>query len=272
MTADTIDRDAPPAISVLIPARNEAGALPALIAEIHAVLAATRHEIVVIDDGSDDDTAAVLARLAADDPVLVRLHHRQSQGKSAAMMSGAHAARGAILLMVDGDGQNDPRYLPALLAPLADPGMGLVAGQRTERNSTYAKKIASRIANRVRGALLADGTRDTACGLKAVRRELYLALPYFETMHRFLPALVLAEGWRIAHVDVVDRPRLHGVSKYGLFDRLAVGLPDLFGVAWLIRRRRRRPPILAAAPRNLSPINDPAATAPATTRAPEVPA
>lgn len=272
MTADTIDRDAPPAISVLIPARNEAGALPALIAEIHAVLAVTHHEIVVIDDGSDDDTAAVLARLAAGDPALVRLHHRQSQGKSAAMMSGAHAARGAILLMVDGDGQNDPRYLPALLAPLADPGMGLVAGQRTERNSTYAKKIASRIANRVRGALLADGTRDTACGLKAVRRELYLALPYFETMHRFLPALVLAEGWRIAHVDVVDRPRLHGVSKYGLFDRLAVGLPDLFGVAWLIRRRRRRPPILAAAPRNLSPINDPAATAPATTRAPEVPA
>lgn len=232
-----------PQISVLVPARNEAGALPELISEINATLAGYDHEIVVVDDGSSDETPAVLRGMAENDPVLRVLRHDVSCGQSAALYTAIRASGGELLVTLDGDGQNDPKYILDLLAPLSDPEIGLVAGQRVGRKASWSKRWGSRIANKVRGFMLKDGTRDSGCGLKAGRREALAAVPYFDAMHRFLPALVLADGWRIAHVDVVDRPRLKGASNYGILDRLAVGVPDLFGVAWLTRRRRRRQPV-----------------------------
>jgi len=143
---------------------------------------------------------------------------------------------------LDGDGQNDPAFLPAMIAALErDHRIGLVAGQRVGRKASAFKKLQSQIANSTRKAVLRDGTRDTGCGLKAFRRELFLALPFFDGLHRFLPALVRREGYEVGYVDVVDRPRLHGVSNYGLWDRLWIGIFDLAGVWWLIRRRKRVP-------------------------------
>jgi glycosyltransferase involved in cell wall biosynthesis len=157
--------------------------------------------------------------------------------------SGVRAARGAIICTLDGDGQNDPAFIPKLVAALqaSGAGTGLAAGQRVGRKDTGFKKVQSKIANAVRGRILKDGTRDSGCGLKCFRRDVYLALPYFDALHRFMPALVRREGFSIVHVDVVDRPRLSGVSNYGFFDRLWVGILDLYGVWWLIRRRRRVP-------------------------------
>jgi dolichol-phosphate mannosyltransferase len=228
-----------PEISAVIPAKNEAANLAELIGEIHEALVGRSYEIVVVDDGSDDDTPRLLAELGKDDPRIVGLRHPKSLGRSAAVYSGTRTAKGQHIVTLDGDGQNDPAYIPVLADRLVDPTIGLVAGQRLGRKDTGAKRWASKIANSVRRGLLGDGTRDTACGLKAFRREAYLALPYFETMHRFLPALFLADGWRVDLVDVVDRPRRHGSSHYGNLDRLLVGIPDLFGVAWLTRRRRK---------------------------------
>jgi glycosyltransferase involved in cell wall biosynthesis len=228
---------------VVIPARNEAGALPGLIAEVHAALQGCGHEVIVVDDGSTDGTPAVLAALRGRDPALRILAHAASCGQSAAVFTGIRAAKGAFVVTLDGDGQNDPKFIPDLLAGFTDPSVGLVAGQRVGRKASWSKRWGSRIANSVRGAVLRDGTRDTGCGLKAGRREALCELPYFDGLHRFMPALLLADGWRIAHVDVVDRPRLTGKSNYGIFDRLAVGIWDLFGVAWLAARRRRRRPL-----------------------------
>ena len=178
-------------------------------------------------------------------PWLRRVRHKQSCGQSAAVRSGVAAARSAIIVTLDGDGQNDPRFIPALLAALQTgaPRVGLIAGQRVGRKASGFKQLQSRIANAVRGAVLRDGTRDTGCGLKAFRRDLFLRLPYFDGLHRFLPALVKREGFDIGYVDVVDRPRGQGVSNYGLWDRLWVGILDLAGVWWLIRRRKRIPEI-----------------------------
>jgi len=233
--------DAEPDISAVIPAKNEAENLPELIAEIHAALAGRNYEIVIVDDGSTDNTPELLADLSRSDERLVYVRHPESLGRSAAVYTATRLARGERIVTLDGDGQNDPAYVPILADRLDDPQVGLVAGQRLGRKDTAAKRYASRIANSVRGSLLGDGTRDTACGLKAFRRGAYLELPYFETMHRILPALFLADGWQVALVDVVDRPRRHGTSHYGNLDRLLVGIPDLFGVAWLTRRRRRNP-------------------------------
>lgn len=230
-----------PAVSVVIPAHNEAENLATLIPEIAAALGATQHEIVVVDDASTDVTPAVIDRLAAGGIAVRRLRHARSLGQSAAVMTGVIAARGPLVVTLDGDGQNDPKFIPAMLGALDDPGVGLVAGQRLGRKDTATKKFSSRIANSVRRAMLKDDTRDTGCGLKAFRREPFTRLPYFQGMHRYLPALFLGDGWRIAHVDVVDRERHHGASHYGMLDRLAVGIPDLFGVWWLLRRRRRNP-------------------------------
>ena len=232
---------AAPAVSVVIPAHNEAENLATLVPEIAASLGAVPHEIVIVDDASTDDTPAMVERLAATG-IAVRSHrHARSLGQSAAVMSGVVAARGPLVATLDGDGQNDPRFIPEMLRALDDPEIGLVAGQRLGRKSSASKKLSSRIANGVRRAMLKDDTRDTGCGLKAFRRDPYLRLPYFQGMHRYLPALFLGDGWRIAHVDVVDRERHHGASHYGMLDRLAVGIPDLFGVWWLLRRRRRNP-------------------------------
>ena len=173
---------------------------------------------------------------------LRQIRHEVSCGQSAAVRSGVAAARAAMVATLDGDGQNDPAFLPALVAALErSPMVGLVAGQRVGRKATAFKRLQSWIANAARKAILHDGTRDTGCGLKAFRREVFLALPYFDGLHRFLPALMRREGYRIAYVDVVDRPRLHGTSNYGLWDRLWVGILDVAGVWWLIRRRKRVP-------------------------------
>jgi len=236
-----------PAVSVVVPVRNEAGNIAPLLAEIAAALDGQwPFEVVYVDDGSSDGTAAELDRLKAQHPWLRRLRHRQSCGQSAAVRSGVAAARGPMIVTLDGDGQNDPAFLPALLRALEQgaPSVGLIAGQRIGRKASAFKKLQSRIANAVRSMVLRDGTRDTGCGLKAFRREVFLALPYFDGLHRFLPALVRREGYDIGYVDVVDRPRGSGVSNYGLWDRLWIGILDLAGVWWLIRRKKRAPEVL----------------------------
>jgi dolichol-phosphate mannosyltransferase len=230
-----------PAISVVVPVRNEAGNIAPLIGEIAAALQGRAFEIVYVDDGSQDATAAELSGLMTQQPWLRQIRHAQSCGQSAAVRSGVAAAHARIVVTLDGDGQNDPAYIPALVAALeaGAPKIGLVAGQRMGRKSTPFKRLQSRIANGVRSAVLKDGTRDTGCGLKAFRRDLFLKLPYFDGLHRFLPALVRREGFDVGYVDVVDRPRRHGTSNYGFFDRLWIGILDLAGVWWLIRRKKR---------------------------------
>jgi len=234
-----------PAVSVVVPVRNEAGNLAPLVAEIAAALAGRRFEVVYVNDGSTDGTEAELRRLQAEHPWLRQMRHARSCGQSAALRTGIAAARGPAIVTLDGDGQNDPAFLPGLIDALAQgaPRTGLIAGQRVGRKASGFKKLQSRIANAVRGAILRDGTRDSGCGLKAFPRELGLALPYFDGLHRFLPALIRREGFDVGYVDVIDRPRRHGVSNYGMWDRLWVGILDLAGVWWLIRRRKRVPEI-----------------------------
>jgi dolichol-phosphate mannosyltransferase len=164
--------------------------------------------------------------------------------------TGVAAAQGPLVVTLDGDGQNDPSFIPALVRALETGGarVGLIAGQRVGRRASRFKRLQSRIANAVRGAVLRDGTRDTGCGLKALRRDTFLALPYFDGLHRFLPALVKRDGYEVGYVEVIDRPRRHGRSNYGLWDRLWVGILDLAGVWWLIRRRKRVPRISEVTP------------------------
>ena len=183
-----------PRFSIVIPSKDEAESLPELLNEISTVLAGDSYEVIVVDDGSTDDTAGVLQRLAEVRPLLRRLVHAQCCGKSAAILTGVRAARAPLIATLDADGQNDPCYLPALLALMANPGVGLAAGQRIKHAHSRAKRIGSRFANGLRAWLLHDNTRDTACGLKAFRKDVFLSLPYFDTMHRFLPALVQHEG------------------------------------------------------------------------------
>jgi dolichol-phosphate mannosyltransferase len=233
-----------PAVAVVVPVRNEAGNIEPLVREIADALDGQwRFEVVYVNDGSSDGTEAELKRLMAQYPWLRRIRHRQSCGQSAAVRSGVAAARAPLIVTLDGDGQNDPKFIPAMLRALETdaPHIGLIAGQRVGRKATRFKKLQSRIANAVRGAVLRDGTRDTGCGLKAFRRDVFLALPYFDGLHRFLPALVKRDGHAIGYVDVVDRPRGAGVSNYGMWDRLWVGILDLAGVWWLIRRKKRIP-------------------------------
>ena len=235
-----------PAVSVVVPVRNEAANIAPLIAEIAAALGAREaFEIVYVNDGSSDGTEAELSRLKAQHPWLRSVRHKQSCGQSAAVRTGVAAARAPVVATLDGDGQTDPAFLPAMLQALeaGAPRTGLIAGQRVGRKSGGFKKLQSRIANGVRNAVLRDGTRDTGCGLKAFRRDVFLALPYFDGLHRFLPALVRREGYDIGYVDVVDRPRASGVSNYGMWDRLWIGILDLAGVWWLIRRKKRIPEV-----------------------------
>jgi dolichol-phosphate mannosyltransferase len=232
------------AVSIVVPVRNEAENVAPLIAEIAATLDGLwPYEIIYVNDGSTDATGERLASAMKSRSNLRQLRHATSAGQSAAVRSGVRAARGAIVATLDGDGQNNPVFLPALIAAIEEGGehVGLAAGQRVGRKDTGFKKLQSRIANSVRSAILHDGTRDTGCGLKAFRREVFLALPYFDGLHRFLPALVRREGYDIAYVDVIDRPRHSGVSNYGFFDRLWIGIMDVAGVWWLIRRKKATP-------------------------------
>jgi len=200
-----------------------------------------RFEVVVVDDGSTDSTAEILVQMMQSRPWLRRIAHDEACGKAAALRSGVRGARAKYVVILDGDGQNDPAYIPAMLAELEKGGdrVGLVNSVRIGRKDTKFKRIQSRIANRIRVAILKDVTRDSVSGMKAFPRDVFLALPFFDGLHRFMPALVRREGLELRQVDVIDRPRQHGSTHYGLWNRLWVGIMDLAGVWWLIRREKR---------------------------------
>ena len=229
-------------LSVVVPVKDEAGNVAPLANEIAAALKAERnYEIIFVDDGSNDATAAELLALRPALPLRV-LAHERNLGQSRALRTGVRAARGEIIVTLDGDGQNDPADIPRLLALLraeaANPGFGMVAGERVKRRDNWQKRLASRFANRLRRSLLGDNASDTGCGLKVFKREAFLALPYFDHMHRYLITLMLREGYDVRFVPVSHRPRSTGRSKYGVWDRALVGVRDLLGVMWLKRRFR----------------------------------
>lgn len=244
--SETSTRASGPVVTVVVPVRNEAGNIAPLVAEIAAALQDRwPFEVIFVNDGSTDGTEAEIERLRAERPWLRQIKHARTCGKAEGLRTGVIAARASMIVTLDGDCQNNPVFIPQLVEALQSgaPRVGLIAGQRIGRKDTGFKKIQSRIANKVRAAILRDGTRDTGCGLKAFRRELFLTLPFFDGLHRFLPALVKREGRDVGYVDVIDRPRLTGTSKYGMWDRLWVGILDLAGVWWLIRRKKNVPEI-----------------------------
>ena len=235
-----------PLVSVVIPMKDEVGTVIELLDGCRdAANALETYEICVTDDGSTDGTAEALLFWAKSNPSVrfVIVTHTTSAGQSAALHSAVLAASGRFVVTLDGDGQNPPDQIGKTLAPLISEGagssLGLVAGQRLNRDDPFSKRAASKFANNLRRSLLRDGTRDTGCGLKAFRRDAYLSLPYFNHMHRYLPALFQRDGWDVAHVDVTHEPRVSGSSKYNNFNRAVVGMIDLLGVAWLIRRRKK---------------------------------
>lgn len=230
-------------LSIVVPVHNENENLRPLIEEIEsAVMGLGEHEIVYVDDGSSDDTLSRLVALKASFPALRVLRHIRCCGQSTALRTGIKVAKGQVIVTLDGDGQNDPANIPAMLEAWrelkhADQGRGaLIAGYRRNRKDTGWRKFSSRFANRIRAALLGDATPDTGCGLKLFDRSLFLELPYFDHMHRFLPALAQRAGAKVISVEVNHRPRTLGVSKYGTWHRLWVGIWDLMGVMWLQRR------------------------------------
>jgi dolichol-phosphate mannosyltransferase len=233
-----------PWLSIVVPLRNEAenvGFVTAAIAEACAGLAP--YEVIYVDDGSQDDTVAAVLALTGQHPFVRLIQHERNAGQSAAIHTGVTHARGDVICTLDGDGQNPPSEIPKLVARLegrAFPdGVALIAGQRVGRQDTASKRLASRAANGIRSSLLNDKTRDTGCGLKLIRRDVFLALPYFDHMHRYLPALVARDGWNTLHVDVAHAARHAGRSNYANLQRALVGAYDLVGVMWLIRRRKK---------------------------------
>ena len=236
-----------PVLSVVAPMFNEAGGAGALVDEIAAALEELDHEIIIVDDCSTDATLEVLRQAKARRPQLRILSHGENAGQSRALLTGVLASRAKIVATLDGDGQNDPADIPALYAALTAPdapaGLAMVAGERRGRRDSAAKKWASRLANALRKRLLSDGADDTGCGLKAFHREVFLRLPYFDHMHRYIPALMRRDGHKIAFLPVSHRARTHGASKYTNFGRLMVGFRDIFGVAWLLGRARLPGPV-----------------------------
>jgi dolichol-phosphate mannosyltransferase len=243
--ADSEDtmRPSSPALSVIIPAKDEAENLPSLLDEIAASLSGIDYEVLVVDDGSTDGTWPLLVARAAKDHRIRPLRHLQSAGQSTSMWQAAAVARAAWLATLDGDGQNDPADVPRLFARARQGGVALVAGQRTSRQDDWLKRLSSRVANGFRAAVLGDGTPDTGCGLKVIERAAFCSLPYFDHMHRFLPALIQAQGGRCVSVTVAHRPRSAGRSHYGVNNRLWAGLIDMLGVLWLRRRSRLPAPL-----------------------------
>ena len=229
-----------PDISVVVPVCNEEENVGPLAREVAQALAGTPFELIFVDDGSTDGTAdAVRATRDSGIPQIRLLRHSFRSGQSAAISTGVRFANAAWVGTLDGDGQNDPADLPKLLAAKLEPAnayVRLFAGHRAKRRDTWFRRVQSRIANSVRSYMLGDSTPDTGCGLKLMHRETYLGLPHFDHMHRFLPALYQRAGTRVISVPVNHRPRSRGKSKYGMLDRLWVGIVDLFGVMWLRRR------------------------------------
>ena len=252
MTAPSPSSPALPVdVSVVVPMKNEEANVTFLVEAIRLACAGlvdegTGVEAILVDDGSTDGTALAVEALIPDRPWLRLIRHPASGGQSAAIHSGVHAARGRLICTLDGDGQNPPAEIPKLVRPLLSgdrPRLGLVAGQRVGRRDSLSKRAASAFANGLRGWLLRDGTRDTGCGLKGFRRDAFLGLPYFDHMHRYLPALFRASGWEIAHVDVAHAQRHAGRSNYTNIERAIAGAWDLLGVMWLIRRAKRVRPV-----------------------------
>ena len=232
-----------PELSVVVPVHNESlNVLPLLAGLETALTGKIDFEAVFVDDLSTDDTARVLTGYAKSHPWLVVVVHRNNCGQSTAVRTGVREARGTVIATLDGDGQNDPADILALLARWrtlrAQPAPVLIAGWRTQRRDTWLRRLSSQVANGVRSRLLGDATPDTGCGLKLFGRDDFLALPYFDHMHRFLPALVRRAGGTVVSVPVAHRPREHGQSHYGIHNRLWVGLVDMLGVMWLQRRAR----------------------------------
>jgi dolichol-phosphate mannosyltransferase len=234
-----------PDLTVVVPVRNEVLNVGPLIAEIVDALASSgSFEMIFVDDGSDDETLNTLTELMSKHATLRVLRHEKSMGQSAAIASGVKAARAAVIATLDGDGQNDPADLPLLLDKFEEVDKGpidflLVTGHRTKRRDTAIKRFSSRVANRIRAGLLKDRTPDTGCGLKVFTRTAFLDMPRFDHMHRYLPALMIRRGGRSVSIPVNHRPRERGISNYGTLDRLWVGISDLMGVMWLLRRANK---------------------------------
>ena len=232
-----------PQVSLVIPAHDEEGNIAALVEEALAVIPPEMlAEVIVVDDASRDGTAAEVAALAAREPRVRLIRHDRNAGQSAAVRTGVAAARSAVVATIDGDGQNPPGDIPRLVAAWSAAGPQLVGGHRVKRRDSWSKRIASRLANRIRQAMLRDDCPDTGCGLKVFDRDRHLALPFFHGQHRYLPALFRAYGATAVFLPVDHRPRAHGRSKYTNWKRGLQGVPDLMGVAWLIRRAR---PVIA---------------------------
>jgi dolichol-phosphate mannosyltransferase len=231
----------PVQVSVVVPVKDEAGNVVPLAREIASALAGERYEAIFVDDGSNDATAAELLTLRDEMPVRV-LAHGRNLGQSRAVRTGVRAAQAPIVVTLDGDGQNNPADIPKLLAAFrgeaANPNFAMLAGEREKREDSWKKRMASRYGNRVRRWMLSDHAKDTGCGLKVFRREAFLALPYFDHMHRYLITLMLREGYEVRFMPVGHRPRGAGRSKYGVWDRAWVGISDLVGVIWLKHRFR----------------------------------
>lgn len=232
--------EALPDISVVVPVHNEQGAAAPLAREIAAAFQGRSYEMVFVDDASRDETLAELRSLMAELPTLRVLSHATNAGQSRAVRTGVMAARAPIVVTLDGDGQNPPADAPRLADLLAaSPAtVGLVGGVRSKRQDSEAKRWASRWANRIRKKLLADDADDTGCGLKAFRRDVFLRLPYFDHIHRYLPALMIREGYQNLYLDVDHRHREVGQSKYTNWGRLMASVSDLMGVVWLKSRSR----------------------------------
>ena len=229
-------------LSVVVPVYNESENVTKLVDEIAVALAQADYEMIFVNDASSDDTLSVLTHLKKDFPMLRAISHRKNAGQSRAVRSGIIAAKGQYIATLDGDGQNDPADITALFEQItrsdAPDSLALVGGRRAKRQDSWAKKMGSRIGNGVRKKLLNDQADDTGCGLKVFTREAFLQLPYFDHIHRYIPALMLREGYKIEFCDVNHRHREFGVSKYTNFGRLMVSIADLRGVRWLNKRAR----------------------------------
>jgi len=229
-------------LSIVIPAHNEAENIGALVGEIEQLKLSDPYEIIIVDDASTDDTYGTLIRLKQTVATLRVIQHEKSYGQSAAVATGIGHATGELIATMDGDGQNNPADIPKMVAAIANsrnPDLRMIAGFRKKRDDSSWRIISSKIANAVRGFLLSDQTPDTGCGLKVFYRSAFLKLPFFDHMHRFLPALIQMQGGAVISMEVSHRARVHGISKYGTLNRLWVGIVDIVGVSWLRLRAKK---------------------------------